>query len=199
MNEVRPPLVLVNGAPASGKSQLAGWLARELGLPLIAKDAIKESLFETLGAPDEDRSRQLSRASYALVYAMAGWLLESGAGAVIDCNFHRGPAEPALRPLAARARAVLLHCQTTREEIIQRYQHRATTGERHPGHHDATALPRLLANLDAGAFSPLELDVPTLLVNTTHGYEPPLSALNGFVRAAIGLSKPTNQANENKR
>lgn len=70
----RPLLVLVNGAPASGKSTLAARLARELALPLIAKDALKEVLFDTLGAPDHARSRELSAASYDLIYAVIGSL-----------------------------------------------------------------------------------------------------------------------------
>jgi predicted kinase len=37
-------LVLVNGLPGSGKSTLAGQLAATLGVPLISKDAIKETL-----------------------------------------------------------------------------------------------------------------------------------------------------------
>ena len=38
-------VVIVNGPPGSGKSTLAGPLARELGVPLIAKDAVKETIY----------------------------------------------------------------------------------------------------------------------------------------------------------
>ena len=43
-----PLLVVVSGMPSSGKTTVAEELARRLRLPLIAKDAIKESLYETL-------------------------------------------------------------------------------------------------------------------------------------------------------
>jgi predicted ATPase len=42
-------LVLVTGPPGSGKTTLAVPLARRLELPLIAKDTIKEALFDALG------------------------------------------------------------------------------------------------------------------------------------------------------
>ena len=53
-NQNRAPrawFVLVAGWPASGKSTLATGLAAELGLPLLAKDEIKEALMDGLGRP----------------------------------------------------------------------------------------------------------------------------------------------------
>lgn len=44
--------VIVNGPPGSGKSTLAGPLAERLGVPLLAKDAVKETLLDTLGYAD---------------------------------------------------------------------------------------------------------------------------------------------------
>ncbi len=54
-----PTLVLVTGAPGSGKTTLAMPLARHLGLPLITKDTIKEALFDTLGTGDHTWSQRL--------------------------------------------------------------------------------------------------------------------------------------------
>ena len=63
MTAAHPLIVLVNGAPASGKTTLSRRLAGDLGLPLLAKDAIKEVLYDTLGAPDRARSRELGGAT----------------------------------------------------------------------------------------------------------------------------------------
>ena len=55
--------VLVAGPPGSGKTTVSAPLAAELGLPLLAKDAIKEALMDALGRPaDVEASRQLGRA-----------------------------------------------------------------------------------------------------------------------------------------
>jgi 2-phosphoglycerate kinase len=54
---VSPPgrrVVLVSGAPGSGKTSLAVPLAAELGLALLRKDRIKETLHDGLGAPEPD-------------------------------------------------------------------------------------------------------------------------------------------------
>lgn len=39
-------VLVITGAPGSGKSTLATRLAAELELPLVAKDDVKEALFE---------------------------------------------------------------------------------------------------------------------------------------------------------
>src|SRR5947209_8957094 len=84
-----PVVVVVTGAPGSGKTTLAARLAPALGRPLFAKDAVKETLYETLGAPTVEESRRLGRATFGLLYAMAGWLLDAGTGLVLEANFTR--------------------------------------------------------------------------------------------------------------
>jgi predicted kinase len=66
-----PLLVIVSGPPCSGKTTLARWLAKELALPLIAKDNIKELLFDHLGWSDRAWSKKLGRATYPLIYYLS--------------------------------------------------------------------------------------------------------------------------------
>ncbi|MER6099393.1 AAA family ATPase [Streptomyces sp. NPDC001728] len=51
---------VVSGPPASGKSTLAHALTARLGLPLVDKDVILESLYDSLGVGDQAR-RHLPR------------------------------------------------------------------------------------------------------------------------------------------
>jgi hypothetical protein len=54
-------VVVVSRAPGAGKSTLAAPLARALKFPLLAKDVIKESLFDSLGLYAPRRSSAWGR------------------------------------------------------------------------------------------------------------------------------------------
>src|SRR5581483_9605379 len=94
----RPLLALVTGAPGSGKTTLARRLASELRLPLLAKDDIKETLYDQLGAPDQAASQRLGLAALTLLRQTAERLLAAGVSVLIEANYQRGRAEPDLRP-----------------------------------------------------------------------------------------------------
>ena len=183
MPDERPLLVILGGTPASGKSTLAALLARELRLPLLARDTLKEALMDRLGAPSRARSRELGAASYALLYVVLDRLLEAGVGAILESNFSRGLEAELHRPVA-RSRAVQIHCRVPPELSRSRYVERAASGNRHPGHHDAAAetLADLDANLAARRHDPLDLGIPLLTVETTDGYDPDLATILAFIK-----------------
>jgi predicted kinase len=149
---------------------------------VLSKDLVKEALFDSLGTGDRAHSIRLGAASYAVLYAMIPPLLDAGVSLILECNFARGRAEPELRAFGVRADLLLVHCATSRAEIIRRYAARVPGSDRHPGHDDAAVLPEVLAQLDAGNYEPLDLAVPSLRVDTTRGYVPDVEAIRAFIR-----------------
>ncbi len=129
------PVLLVTGPPASGKTFGAGVLADRLGLPLIEKDAIKETLFDYLGTGDGRWSQRLGRATFALIY----WAVDSSEGTPTG---HRGGqlrgrrctsrVPRARRALSAQAAGVSLHSR--RGRVAARYAARAGAPSRAPRH-----------------------------------------------------------------
>jgi predicted kinase len=128
----KPPgdglFVLVAGWPGSGKSTLAAALAPELGLPLLAKDEIKEVLMDALGAPATVAdSQRLGRAAVlAMLRAARGC-----PGAVLDSTWF-DYALPAVRALPG----ALVEVRCTVPLELARARYRARAG-RHSGHLDA--------------------------------------------------------------
>lgn len=51
--------ILVTGIPAVGKSTMANFLSKELKLPVISKDSIKELLFERIGFQSREEKVKL--------------------------------------------------------------------------------------------------------------------------------------------
>jgi predicted kinase len=148
--------VLVGGPPASGKSSLAAPLAVELGLALIAKDAIKEALMDSLGLPrDVEESRRLGRAAVMAMLTVA----RTSPGAVLDSTWY-SYTRPALREL--RQPLIEVRCVVSLEVARSRYALRA--GSRHAGHLDADRLDEEL--WDPGHSQPLGVG-PVIEVDTS--------------------------------
>jgi predicted kinase len=182
-------LILVGGAPASGKTTLAERLAADLGYPLLTKDLIKESFFDALGSPDREYSKKLSLASYAVLYRVAQRLIEAGASHVLESNFQRGVSEGDLLPLVRRSRAILIHCTASTDALLLRYEARAAGPVRHPGHHDGPLTAENLRSLGGGIYEPLDLPVPILIVDTTDRYDPEYPIILEFARTGTLLAR----------
>jgi predicted kinase len=181
MQSSAPTLLIVSGAPASGKTTLARRLASDLRLPLLQRDELKEGLADALGAPqDVAASTQLGAGAYAMLYLVAGRVIEAGTGLIIESNFRRGVSEGELNPLLAWSDAGLIHCAAAHEVVLTRYPERTQRGERHAAHLDADRAGALAKDLADGLFEPLNLAIPRLLVDTTDGWRPAYEEIRDF-------------------
>lgn len=169
-----PVFVIVSGPPASGKSTLAPMVAAALGLPLIAKDTIKDAIMSVLGAPDVETSRRLGRASVAAMLAVAR---ESPVGAVIESNFYRSVAGAELDQLPGAV--IELFCRCTPDVAWERYRHRA--GSRHAGHFDHQRTRDELWNDEVA--EPVAGPWPLLEVDTNSPVD--VASIVEFVRSRI--------------
>jgi predicted kinase len=180
------PIVVVTGPPASGKTTLATAIADEIGLPMIAKDAIKERLYDALGPGDREWSMRLGRATYPLLFDILAQELRASRSVVVDATF--GP-RVANREFAALHQrwpfdALQIYCTAPRDVLLARYAARAPA--RHPGHLDASIGEEVAAALDAGRWSRLALPGRCVTIDTTDSAGVTVARAVALAREHIG-------------
>jgi predicted kinase len=167
--------VIVTGLPASGKSMLAAALAARLELPLIAKDTIKEALFDFLGAPPGSGdaaawSRRLSDMSYAVLFRLAAQQAGVRHAVLVEGNFRVGEHEAALQGRGSFAQVI---CRVGERERAARLRRRARSGDRHAGHLDASVAGAeaaiAVARIEPEASGFLDLPGPRFEYDSTAG------------------------------
>ena len=161
-------LVIVTGAPATGKSTLAADLGSHLGMPVLSKDLIKEALADSLVPTSVQESETLGRAAFTVLYAVAREFLDAGTDLVLEAPFQRGQSEADLKVLVDGVKAAVVVCIASPELLLGRYRMCAFGNARHRGHMDR---PRREMT-GVVAFDPPALGLPELIVNTSDGYQP---------------------------
>jgi predicted kinase len=149
-------IVVVSGAPGAGKTTLAAPLATLLGLPLIAKDDVKEVLVDALGDQDGDLiwSRNLGGAAWEVLWKLA----ERAPAVVLEGNFGRRRALERERLLKLDARIVEVYCRCPVDVLVRRFHERQKSA--HPAHPLRDLDPAVAAEYDApiGAGAVIEVD-----------------------------------------
>lgn len=162
-------LIIISGPPCSGKTTLGQRIAKEFRLPLITKDDIKESLFDTLGSKDRKWSKKLGLASYKILYYLADSLLKAGRPFILESNFKAELETEKFLDLKNKYDffPFQIQCKTNGEILFERFKQRAESGDRHPGHVDHLNYEELKEVLLKGAHDPLEIGGKVIDIDTT--------------------------------
>jgi len=177
-----PTVVVVTGRPGSGKTTLAYTLARTIRCPLLSRDEIKEGLIHTIrknGASDADSNKFVYRVYFDLLEN----LLRSHITLVTEAAFQHSVWSPKLTAMQAIAKIKIICCSVDPQVAKTRFIERgAADPNRANFHDDLTAqLNADLAQTLIGQYEPPKLDLPTLMVDTSDGYQPAIDEILAFI------------------
>ncbi len=128
-------IIVLAGMPASGKSTIASKLSAAFSLPVLAKDELKEALFDTVGFRCYAEKRMLDHAANAVLLRAVRAMLSAGQSVILDNNFDQLSAcslDDLTEEFGARCVTVFLGGDT--EAFYRRYVERDRAHLRHPGH-----------------------------------------------------------------
>jgi predicted kinase len=127
-------------------------LARELRLPLFAKDDVKEILYENLGTGDRMWSQALGRAAFDLLFHALTEVLRAGQPVIVEGNFAAGISEDEFARVPP-FRALRVFCSAPEPVLLDRFARR----RRHPGHVDEVVVEEMRAGATFLRSSPLDI------------------------------------------
>ena len=167
---MKPSLIIVSGWSCTGKTTLAKQIGKRFSLPVFGRDDFKESLFDSLGYSNRQRSRVFGVASYQLLYLVADRIIAAGNSVVIESNFKVNPDTEKLKNFQDkyRCRLIQIHCYAPISVALARFKTRSLSEERHPGHVDHLISQELETNLKQGGYEILDICDRTLRVDATN-------------------------------
>lgn len=175
----RPTLVVISGPSGHGKTTLAHELARAIRCPAICRDEIKEGMVHAVGEFAPEVGDELTRRTFPLFFEVLRMLLSAGVTTVAEAAFQHHNWAANLEPLEELARLRIVQCKTDSATALRRVTDRAPLRNAH------TDALLIRSRAEEGAyfdqFRRLSIGAPSIEVDTTTGYVPPLERIVAFV------------------
>lgn len=180
----KPYLLVVTGRPGSGKTTFAKELGRQMFLPVVSRDELKEGYVRTFGKRQSELPEDTNRVVTDLFFETVSALLSARVSLIAEAAFQRGLWEPRLNPLKGKSRMFVLICKVQDDRIaLERFVNRGLSNPMREYFHGdkGVGLARKGVPLEVSPYDEPRLDVPTIHIDTTGDYRPSVEELKAEI------------------
>lgn len=125
-------LIILTGAPASGKSSIAKAVGKELGIDVISKDGFKIELFEKYGFTNHAEKKELSIMGEKMMHETIKKYVVQNKDLIVDNNFkHFDNIRDILENTEVIVEIRCICCVADYDILAKRYNDRIRSGNRH--------------------------------------------------------------------
>lgn len=178
--------IVVSGPPGAGKTTLGKKIAKDLEIPFMGKDIIKESLFDSLGWHDREWSKKMGLASIDLLYIFLKSNLKAKRPVVIENAFITEYERPKLIKILKEynCSCIEIFCYANKTVLLERFLKRDQSGNRHSGHIQQNVSEELKERLENNVYGKLNLSDKIISVNMNNFDE---IAIDDIIREIITI------------
>lgn len=185
----KPMCVIVTGRPGSGKTTFSRQLARQLWLPVLSRDELKEGYVNTHGVRHDQLPADSNRLVFDLFLDLACQCLAGKVSVMIEAAFQHKLWAQMMPRIQELATPLFVICEIDAMSSARRHLQRGLDDPRREFFHGDQ---RVAAFRETGQFLPPgeyqapDFDVPTLRVSTEGEYSPSIDAIAEWVVDARG-------------
>jgi predicted kinase len=176
----KPKCIIITGRAGAGKTTLSKKLGRELWMPVISRDEIKEGYVNTYGVKHDQLPPGTDGIVSEFFFDIVCQYLAGGVSVIVEAAFQHQVWEPRIPRILELGLPLFIVCTVDEEIAAQRHLQRGLADPRRVFYHEDRRVSLYQATGEIGTPAPYvapNFDMPTINVSTEHDYSPNLDEI----------------------
>lgn len=180
----KPKCIIITGRAAAGKTTLSKTLGRQLWMPVISRDEIKEGYVNTFGVKHDQLPPDTDGFVSDFFFDTVFQYLANKVSVIIEAAFQHAVWEWRMPKIVELSHPYLIVCSVDQEIAAQRHLQRGLANPQREFYHNDKRVALYRATGEIGTPQPYvapNFDVPTLYVSTENEYSPGLDEITKLI------------------